>query len=294
MFRRSNRLSVYGCKNVINKANLNINLITELDLTGVPVVADMSGNGVPVAITNNAIPYLDYNIDPCGNLFGNSVCGINNFTGYIKYDAPYNYISYVSEDYGGADSINAFDIPAFTNWHCPVTNEWYKVTPNGYIIPFSETGLTTPNSVMSIAFLYDNLNNFGNWRNIFQFGYTNSDTRYPSVYIIPNSSALHIRFATNNGGNDGMDTISLPMEPLLITMVFNGNNFTFYFNKTQSYTGNFNGIKSRTSDMSLIIGNAFHPTDGNIFIKDYTLYDGALSQTDVNNIYDNLTNMPPA
>jgi hypothetical protein len=85
LFRRSNRLSVYPCKNVINKANLNVNLITELDLKDVPVIADFNGN-TPVAITNNAIPYIDYNIDPCGNLFGNSVCGINNFVHYLKYD----------------------------------------------------------------------------------------------------------------------------------------------------------------------------------------------------------------
>jgi len=85
LFRRSSRLSVYPCKNVINKANLNINLITELDLKDIPVISDFYGNS-PVATTNFAIPYLDYNIDPCGNLFGNSVCGINNFIHYLKYD----------------------------------------------------------------------------------------------------------------------------------------------------------------------------------------------------------------
>ena len=88
LFRRSSNLSVYPCKNFIKKANLNINLITKLDLTDVPVVADFSGNIVPAAITNNAIPYLDYNIDPCGNLFGNTICGINNFTHYLKYNSP--------------------------------------------------------------------------------------------------------------------------------------------------------------------------------------------------------------
>jgi hypothetical protein len=86
MFRRSSRLSVYPCKNAINKANLNINLITKMDLAGVPVIADISGNIVPVTIRNDAIPYLDYNIDPSGNLFGNSVCGINNFIHYLKYE----------------------------------------------------------------------------------------------------------------------------------------------------------------------------------------------------------------
>lgn len=85
LFRRSSRASVYPCKNAINKANLNINLITELDLAGVAVISDFSGNIFPATITNTAIPYLDYNIDPSGNLFGNTTCGINNFTRYMKY-----------------------------------------------------------------------------------------------------------------------------------------------------------------------------------------------------------------
>ena len=88
LFRRSSNLSVYPCKNAINKANLNINLITELDLTNVPVISDLSSNFFPTTITTTAIPYLDYNIDPCGNLFGNTICGINNFTHYLKYNNP--------------------------------------------------------------------------------------------------------------------------------------------------------------------------------------------------------------
>lgn len=296
MFRRSNRISVYGCKNVINKTNLNINLITELDLNGVPVVADMSGNGVPVAVINNAIPYLDYNIDPCGNLFGNSVCGINNFTNYIKYDAPYNFISYVSEDYGGPLSINAFDIPAFTNWHCPVTNNWYKVAPNGYIVPFSETGLTTPNSVMSIAFLYDNLQNSRNPRNIFRFTDNNANqiSRIPALFVSSNSNKLNFQFNLSITRTAVIDSAVLPLNtPYLITMVFNGSTFTYYINKTLTLTQSYINIIGRNSTTNLIIGDSFYPSDGNILIKDFTLYNGALSQTDVNNIYDNLTDMPP-
>ena len=93
LFKRANKLSVYPCLNSINKANLNINLITKLDLTDVPVIQEFSTNDVPSTITTDAIPFLDYNIDPCGNLFGNTICGINNFVNYMVYDASYNTIN---------------------------------------------------------------------------------------------------------------------------------------------------------------------------------------------------------
>ena len=36
-----------------------------------------------VIVPNITRPYLKYNIDPSGNLFGNTVCGINNFENYV-------------------------------------------------------------------------------------------------------------------------------------------------------------------------------------------------------------------
>ena len=89
LFNRSKRLAFYPCKNAINKANLCINLITKMDLTSVPVILDFSGNQTPCPITNDAVPYLDYNIDPSGNLFGNTTCGINNYVQYMVYNPSY-------------------------------------------------------------------------------------------------------------------------------------------------------------------------------------------------------------
>ena len=96
LFKRANKLRVYPCLNSINKANLNINLITKLDLTNVHVIQDFSGNVVPSSInTMNTVldPYLRYNIDPSGNLFGNTICGINNWEKYMVYDASYNTLN---------------------------------------------------------------------------------------------------------------------------------------------------------------------------------------------------------
>ena len=86
LFNRSNKLSITPCINSIDKTQLYINLITKLDLADVPVILDYSGNLVPCPIDKNAIPYLRYNIDPCGNLFGNTICGTNNFTNYMVYN----------------------------------------------------------------------------------------------------------------------------------------------------------------------------------------------------------------
>jgi len=96
LFKRSNILSVYPCKNYIDKTNLYINLYTQLNLTNVPVIQNFSNNNVPTDIIPNTIentnysPYLEYNIDPSGNLFGNTVCGIDNFENYMVYTPPPN------------------------------------------------------------------------------------------------------------------------------------------------------------------------------------------------------------
>lgn len=93
LFKTSYKLGVYPCLNSINKANLNINLITKLDLSGnVPVIQDASGN-TPSTITISTTPYLEYNIDPSGNLFGNTICGINNWEKYMVYDTSYNTLN---------------------------------------------------------------------------------------------------------------------------------------------------------------------------------------------------------
>lgn len=75
-----------------NKNNLNVNLVTKLDLTGVCVIQDASGNVCPTNIIYDQIPYFytRYVIDPNGKLFGNTQCGINNFLNYLVYNPPYS------------------------------------------------------------------------------------------------------------------------------------------------------------------------------------------------------------
>lgn len=85
LFNYSKKLAYYPYKNSINKSNLYINLITKLDLKDIPVISNNITNESPTIITTTATPYLDYKIDPNGNLFGNDICNINNFINYMVY-----------------------------------------------------------------------------------------------------------------------------------------------------------------------------------------------------------------
>ena len=78
-----------------NKNNLNINLVTKLDLTNVCVIEDASGNVCPTTIVYTDIPnfYTRYIIDPSGQLFGNTSCGVNNFLNYLVYNPPIPHVS---------------------------------------------------------------------------------------------------------------------------------------------------------------------------------------------------------
>lgn len=93
LLKRANALYFSSCHNPYNSANLNINLVTQLDLSGCRVIFDASNNTQPASLSVSSIPYLDYVIDPSGNLFGNTLCGATNFTEYLTYiDASNNLL----------------------------------------------------------------------------------------------------------------------------------------------------------------------------------------------------------
>jgi hypothetical protein len=78
-----------NCQLPYKITNLNINLVTSLDLTSVPVIQQNFPLTVPTNLDVTSIPYIDYTIDPCGNLFGNTICGTNNFQNYLRISDPY-------------------------------------------------------------------------------------------------------------------------------------------------------------------------------------------------------------
>jgi hypothetical protein len=67
-------------------------LYTKMDLSGnVLVIANLLTKSYPVPMSASADvpPLASYYVDLSGNLFGNTVCGINRYENYIVYDPPY-------------------------------------------------------------------------------------------------------------------------------------------------------------------------------------------------------------
>jgi hypothetical protein len=80
LLKKSNLLKYYNSTNSFNKANLNINLLTRLNMQNVNTVQQI--NNLPF------VPYLNYIIDPQGELFGNTPCGSQNYVSYMVYNPP--------------------------------------------------------------------------------------------------------------------------------------------------------------------------------------------------------------
>ena len=73
-----------------------LQICTKLDLSDLsgntPIISDLSGNTFPVTIDTSVTPFLKYNIDPNGVLFGNTLCTINDFLNYVSYDVSSNSV----------------------------------------------------------------------------------------------------------------------------------------------------------------------------------------------------------
>ena len=93
LLKTAKYLDNVNCRLPFNKNNLNINLVTKLDLSNVCVIQNTHDN----SCADNGIVYCDipnfynkYLIDPNGSLFGNTPCGENNFLNYLVYNPRYN------------------------------------------------------------------------------------------------------------------------------------------------------------------------------------------------------------
>jgi hypothetical protein len=191
----------------------------------------------------------------------------------------YNY-KYV-ENFGGTTDSSAFELPNIRRWTFSQSNtNWYRIVQNGPRFNFRDFGFTLPNSQLTIAFLFTNYRGQGYWRNIFRLTNTNnnccnSGDRMPAVFVHPdNTNNFHIRFTTSSNANDGLDSgILLPMGiPVFIALVFSGNTFNLYINNIMVFTRTYSNILNRDSNTVLQFGDSFHQQDGNLYIKNFNLY----------------------
>lgn len=203
----------------------------------------------------------------------------------------------ITENMGGSSDRLAFNIPTSTtikNWTFPDSiNNWYT-TKQSQAYKFSNLGFNTSNNKFSVSFLLNILDKHTQWRNIFRFsnksdGSDGDQGRNPGLWVWPNDTRLHFRVQSNATWNDGFDTIPLPTATTkLITFVIDGNTIYFYLDNILSFTGSYNGIQPRKSDTVFYINDGCCDGNDKIKIKNLTFYDGALTQSDINNMYDAL------
>jgi len=229
-----------------------------------------------------------------------SLCIVMILTVYmmnLQKDSYSNLQTQVIEKFDATRKMNAFDIPKMKKWQFPNSiDTWYHITQGGYSIPFKELGFTMPNSKMTIMFLFNCQSREDYWRNIFHF--TNSGKnccdkgdRIPAMWVYPHyMTNYHVRFSTDTWGNDG-DDINNEMDksvPQLITLIFNDNKVVFYLNNVEKVNREHHNIYKRDDKTVLHIGDPWH-WNNKLHIKNFTLYDGVLSDTEVKQVYNALT-----
>jgi hypothetical protein len=192
---------------------------------------------------------------------------------------------------------DAFQIPTAKKWILNQSNDWYSPVPGRFSIQLKDTGMTIGNPNMSILFLLNVLEGQrGYWRNIFLFSNSGGDgTRNPALYIWPDGGAqLHLRNQTPKDWNAGINSnFSLPIGiPAFIGIVYAGDYCYLYINNILNQSVKFDNIVKRTNNTILYIGCPGYNYDGKILIKNFTIYDDALSKDDIKNVYDKLDKAP--
>jgi hypothetical protein len=87
LLKNSNALKYHNCMQSpsFNKGNLNVNLLTKLDLKNVTCVENIN-QSMNYQLFKINPPFLNYIIDPSGALFGNTYCGFKNYSSFMVYN----------------------------------------------------------------------------------------------------------------------------------------------------------------------------------------------------------------
>ena len=196
----------------------------------------------------------------------------------------------------------AVNLPKLKKWTYAVSETWYKLKVNDYSMYLRDMNFSQYAN-LSISFFMQINGGHNQWRNVFHFtqdgqNCCNKGQRIPAMWIFPdNTTNMHIRFSTDSDGNDGINTSDYTpnisfQKPYLITLVFDNNRFALYINKQKVCDKDFNNIYKRNGDTLMYIGDPWHSANDGLLINNFTLYDGALSQDDVNNMVDKSQESP--
>ena len=206
------------------------------------------------------------------------------------------------ETFTTADEAATFN--NITKWKFDKTDptqswdEWHAIKQNGFNTSCKDLGLTTPNSKMTISFMFRCDSGSTHWRNIFHFttsgeNYGDTESRIPAMWVFPDSTnRLHIRYSTNRSSNDGHDDVVRPMNvPEFLSFVFDDHTFSFYVDGTFVFSESYYYIIKRQPNTTFYIGDPWYYTN-DLFIKNFTIYNGALTGQNISDIYSDLTKVP--
>jgi hypothetical protein len=207
-------------------------------------------------------------------------------------------------------ATNDATIAAFTESNLSVTklnpilpsfgSGWYKVQSSDKMS--YSTMFFTNNITMSVSFLYTCISPSKSYRNIFRFsndpnGADNKSGRVPALYINNDgTNTLIFQSSTSANQYDGITTTPLPFgTPMLITFVIavdaqtKQQTISFYLNNIRAQQSSVSSpFIARTADTVYYVGDSSAKNQDGVYIYGMTFYDGALTQNDVNTIYNKL------
>ena len=126
-----------------------------------------------------------------------------------------------------------------TAFYTPVQN-----TIQGYWsdLAFSNT------SALTISFQINISATNGNWRSVVHVTTGGNSTRRPSVWIMPDTTRLHITSDTSNAFNEHANTQAIGLNTTTtVTIVYNGQNRKTYYNGVLQQDINFAGTPTNNS-----------------------------------------------
>jgi hypothetical protein len=214
------------------------------------------------------------------------------------------------ESFGSSIDSTAFSIPSQNNKWTFSDSSWYQIKEGGLTTKLSDmSGINLEKDQnISVLFLFNNFSGQNYLRNIFHFmnNKTDSGTNGERIlamwvdYKNTNTFMLEIEGSKPDPKNNKNkinvpNTVNFPSSslpfgiPVFVGIVINGNTISLYINNIlifyNDYTNSSITINKITKDTILYIGDPRYKQDGNLYIKNFTVYNGALSQQDINNVY---------
>jgi hypothetical protein len=146
---------------------------------------------------------------------------------------------------------------------------------------------------MTISFWMNLTSLNANWSNIFQVSNQNvaccnSGNRVPALWIEPNSTQMYLACDLNSQANTTYNFNGLAVNvPAFLTFVFQNQKVSFYMNGNLVVSYNFaSPLIGAVPDAYFYLGCPWNYT-GNFQVQNFSIYNEALSSSDVSNLYSN-------